>query len=107
MQDDAADELYIEMAHTDSSFAGLSYEGKCLRQQLIQGFTVGESFPEFGSFLRECRVGQLRKFLFIAVDDGNGPAHMTQDAIIPAAKQLGDHISNHCRNKKISGLVQK
>jgi len=50
MQVDAADELYIIMAHAKRALAGFAHSGECFRQKLVQALAFGETRAEFISF---------------------------------------------------------
>jgi hypothetical protein len=59
MQDDAADQLDIEMAHAERSDRCLSSDGKRLRQKAFERFTVGMALFEFGGFRAEFSVREF------------------------------------------------
>ena len=46
MQDDATNQLHIEVAHAGGADAGFPDDGKCLRQNFVQGCSL-ESFALF------------------------------------------------------------
>ena len=107
VQDDAADELYVEMAQADAALARLPDQGERLGQNVVQAFVPGDPLPEFGGFLRERRIRQLGIFLLKGVDVGDRLAHALEDAFVTAAEYLCNNVANHDRCRWILGLVQR
>ena len=58
MQHHAADQLHIEMTHAERTLGRLADGCKRLRQQLVQGRTLGDALPELGSLGLELIVAQ-------------------------------------------------
>ena len=56
MQHHAADQLHIEMAHTQYALGGFTHNGKCLDQQTIQRCTGGELGAEFVGLCAQIRI---------------------------------------------------
>ena len=50
VKNDTTDKLYTVMLHSKDTFAGLTYNGKCLRKQVIQCLSLFETFLELSRF---------------------------------------------------------
>ena len=59
MQDNAADELYPVGAHAQNPVRGLPNGGKGLRQNVVQGFALGEPLLEDPGLALQLRLGHL------------------------------------------------
>ncbi len=95
VQHHAADQLHIEMAHAESSFRRLAHDRKCLRQEVIEGFTGGQTLLELSCFRLEVIVGECLELYLEAVNLVNLRLHPLQVAFILAANNLLNNISNH------------
>ena len=60
VQDDSADKLHVEVAHVQGSFGDFPHGGKCFRENVVQGFPVGEALAEFRRQLRQLHIGAAR-----------------------------------------------
>ena len=60
VQDDPAEDLHVEVPHVLGAEGGLAAGGKCLGQEVVERFTVGEPLAEFRrqgpKFFRALRV---------------------------------------------------
>ncbi len=95
VQNDATDQLHIEMTHAESSFRRLAHDRKCLRQEVIEGFTGGQTLLELSCFRLEVIVGECLELYLEAVNLVNLRLHPLQVAFILAANNLLNNISNH------------
>ena len=59
MQKKSAYELYFERTFAENSVRCLAYKGKCIRQNGIQFFAVGDLFFEFESPFRHLSIRKL------------------------------------------------
>ena len=72
LEDDAADELFVEVAQTDAAAGGLTHGGEGLRQKIVQRFTRLETRAELVGLGAELSVRarlHLRFELVHALDD--------------------------------------
>ena len=58
MQDDAADQLHVEVPHVQHAAAGLADDGEGFGQQVVERLAVGEPGAELVGLLAELLVGQ-------------------------------------------------
>ena len=70
MQHDTTDELYRIMFHVQHTFCRLTYGSKCLRKDIIQGFTVCKTLLEDTGIITQfliglCLHGRTQRFDFI------------------------------------------
>ncbi len=59
MQDDAADQLLVEVAHVQNAPAGLAHDGERFHQQVVERRSLGQFFFEFDGFGGQVDVGKL------------------------------------------------
>jgi acylphosphatase len=88
VQDHAADELHVEVAHVDHAAAGLAAHGEGLGQDAVQAFAIGDALPEFyglGAQLVVALFAQVGLELADARDDG---AHAFEDTRVSGAEDL-------------------
>ena len=58
VQDHAADELHVEMAHVEHALGRLAHDGKGFRQQIVQCLALGKTLLELRSLGTQCLVRQ-------------------------------------------------
>ena len=59
VQDDAADQLHVEMAHVEEAAAGFADYGKGFDEQVVQRRALGQFFLEFDGFGGQIDIGKL------------------------------------------------
>ena len=59
VQDHAADQLHIEVAHVEDAAAGFADDGEGFDQEVVERGAVGELFFEFDGFGGQIDVGEL------------------------------------------------
>ncbi len=95
MQNDAADQLHVEVAHVKEAAAGFAHGGEGFDEQVVEGGALGQFFLEFDSFGGEIDIGELLEGggqLVDGVDEGlNG----LDFAFVFGAKDLGQDDINH------------
>ena len=55
VEDDAADELDVEVPHVQHAAAGLAHDGERFRDQVVERRSAGEPLPELGGLARAAR----------------------------------------------------
>ena len=95
VQDKAADELHIVMTLPEDPPACLAHHGKGLGQKLIQGGAAGYLLLELQGLGGELRIAQFLNGRLQVIDPGHHLAHLLQDSIILAAKNLGKYRADH------------
>ena len=68
MEHDAADHLYVEMAHTHDTLRRLTHRRKCLRQNVIKRFAGSQAVTENLGLTLQPLVIHDRNFVFERVD---------------------------------------
>ncbi len=86
VQDDAADQLDVEVALAQGALAGLAHGGEGLGQQVVEGFAVGETLPEDRRAPGELGVRKLHQVPLEAVDPLDHGKDALQRAIVGAAE---------------------
>ena len=59
MQDDAADQLHVEVAHVEDAAAGFADDGEGFDEQVVERGAVGELLLEFDGLGGQFGVGEL------------------------------------------------
>ena len=95
VQGHAADQLDIEMAHTQHPLTRLSGDRKGLGENLVQAFTVRDSLPELGCFARELLVIERRSGIDQGIDLLYHLAHAFQFPVIAGTEQFLQAVANH------------
>ena len=75
MQDHAADQLDVEMAHVEDAAAGLAADGEGFDQQVVERFAVGDALLEFDGFGGQFGVGELLDLGLEIVDGRDDRTH--------------------------------
>ena len=98
VQHHAADQLHIKVTHAKHTLAGLSYDRKGFRQDLVkdralvvQASGVGKPLLEGSRFATQFVVGKRVKFLLQQVDIGNDRLVALQLAGIGITQQELEH----------------
>ncbi len=68
VQHDAAQNLHGEMTHPEHTVRGFPAGSKCVRENIVQGFSVGKAFLECGGLCFQFCVGHGTVFFFPAKD---------------------------------------
>ena len=71
VEDDAADELDVEVAHLRRAAGGLADDGEGLDEDVVEGGALGELLPEFGRLGPELGVGEGLDAGFEVADGGD------------------------------------
>ena len=88
MQNDAADELDVEVPHVEDAAAGLAADGEGFDQQVVERLAVGDALLEFDGFLGEFGVGELLEPGFEIVDGGDDWTHPLDFAFVPGPEDF-------------------
>ena len=59
VQNDAADQLHVEVAHVEHAAAALADHGEGFREQVVERGALGELLPELDGLVGQFLVGQL------------------------------------------------
>ena len=95
MQNHAADQLHVKMAHAHDPLAGFTHDSKGLTQQVIKHLAVGKSLPEFVRLGTKFIVTQRSHALFKRADRFHLRAHALDQSGVSAAKQLLQNLRYH------------
>ena len=71
VQDDAADQLDVEVAHVEDAAAGFAADGEGFDQQVVERLAIGDALLEFDGFRGQLGVGELLELGLEIVDGGD------------------------------------
>ena len=112
VEDHAADELDIEVAHADGAAAGLADDGECLGEEVVEGILFGgvdgflvvlvdagagvvDALAELDGPLAELLVGECGDISFESVDLMDGGEEALDGAFVAGAEDFGDDVVEH------------
>ena len=99
VQGHAADQLHVKVAHLHHALGGFAHHGESFRQKLIQRFALAQPLFELLRFGADLLVGQLLELRLQRVDARHRLAVLLEQAIVTAAKELGQKSKGHTRRK--------
>jgi hypothetical protein len=102
VQDHAADQLHVEMAHPERAPRSLADRGKRLREQVLEVLAAGQALTEFGRLALELLVAQRLERVFQRVRAGDVSVVAVQQPLVAAPEQPGKPIG-HDRTSKGQG----
>ena len=91
----AADELNVKVPHAEHAAACFAHNGKCLGQQVLQIFALGESVTKFRGFCSKLIVAELLHGGFKLIDFYTALAVLLDETVIAAAENLGKKGVKH------------
>jgi len=95
VQDHAADQLDIVMAHAEHAAAGFTADRERFGQHLVQGFTVSDALLELRGLGLELLVGELFDFRLQRIDLGDDAVELAQLSFITTAEDAGKQAVDH------------
>ncbi len=95
MQDDAADELHVEVPHVQRAFARLAYHRERFREQVVERFALGETVAELDGLAAQLLVRELLDLWFFGADLDNQRSESFQLAIVGCANDLRQEGVNY------------
>ena len=109
MEDDAADQLHVEVPHVQHAAAGLADDGKGFRNQIVKrraATAPAEPLPEFGGLRAQRVVGQALDLGFLGVDFGDERPNPFQLAIVRGADDFREEgVDNHAGDDPLMGRL--
>ena len=90
----ATDELDIERAQAEGAPGGLTGDRKCLRQQILERFSLTDALPELICLVGEIAVAEAFQALFEGGYRPDGFCHLPQKALIAAAEQASKNVGH-------------
>ncbi len=94
VEDNAADQLHVEMAHVQEAAAGFADHGESFNQQVVEGRALGQLFLELDGLGGEVDIGELLDGWFQVVDGGDEGLNGLDFARVFGAKNLGQDCVN-------------
>ncbi len=88
VQNDAADQLHIEVPHIQDAASGFAAHGEGFDQQVVQGLAVGDALLEFHGLLGQFGVGKLLERGFEIVDGGDHWTEPLDFAFVPGPEDF-------------------
>ena len=82
------DELHVEVAHAHDALTRLTYNGKCFRQQLVQGLAVAQALAELISLGGQGSIVERRHGFFQGVDLLDGFPHALEFAVVAGTEDF-------------------
>ncbi len=97
VEDDAADELHVEVPHVQHAAAGLADDGKGFRNQIVERRRRSPSRCRNSAvFARSCVVGEALDFGFLRIDFGDERPNPLQLAVVRGADDFREEgVDNH------------
>ena len=95
MENDAADELDVEVAHPGRPAGGLADDGEGLGEDVVHGGALGELLLELGGLCPQLVVGQGLEAGLEVVDDGDERLDLLEGAVVIGAEQLAGNPLVH------------
>ena len=96
VQDDAADQLDVEVAHVQHAAAGFADYGKGFRNEVVERRSAGEPLPELGGLRHQLVVGEALDFRFLGIDLGDERPNPLQLAVVCRANNFRQEgVDNH------------
>jgi hypothetical protein len=86
MQDDAADQLHVEVAHVQHALARLADHRECLGKQFVERLACGVALLEFRGLGPQCVVGECGDRGFERVDGADRVRVLAQQAFVAATE---------------------
>src|SRR5690606_31873728 len=96
VQDHAADQLHIVVAHAQDADAGLAADREGLGQDLVERFAVCDAFLELGRPGLELFVAERLHLRLERVDLLDDTAELLEQALVAAAGDAGKQTIEHC-----------
>ena len=93
MEDDAADELDVEVAHADAPPRRLADDGEGLRQDVVHALAVGQALAELVGLGAQLGVAQRLDGGLEVVYPGDDRAHLLDRRLVAVAEYLLKHLS--------------
>jgi len=95
VQDDAADQLHVEVAHIEEAAAGFADHGEGFDEQVVEGRALGQFFLEFDGLGGQVDVGKLLDVRLEVVDGGDDRLNGLDFPLVFGAKNLGQNSVDH------------
>ena len=95
MEGHAANQLHVEVPHTQRTHTRFAYHGKGLGKQLIEFLALTQSRAEIVGFGAQCVVVQGLHRFFKRVDAGDDFAHSFQLPVVTGAKYFFHGRNQH------------
>jgi hypothetical protein len=89
MQDHAADQLHVEMAHLQHALAGLAADREGFRQDRVERLALGDARLQFGRLGLQFGIRQLFQGRFQRIDLANGLLVLLEQPLVAATENLG------------------
>src|ERR1035438_7618885 len=94
VEDHAAHQLDVEMAHVELAAAGLADHGKGWNQEVVEGGALSDLFFEFNSFGGQVDIGELAHPGFQSGDSGHGGQHGFDFTLVLGSEDSGQKSIN-------------
>ena len=94
MQDDAADQLHVEVPHVEDAAAGFADCGKGFGQQIVERRAVRDSLFEINRFGGKIVIRELLHRRLQIVDGRDDRTHRLDFALVASAENLGQTVAS-------------
>ena len=95
VQDDAADQLHVEVAHMQDTPAGFADDGEGFNEQIVERGALGDFFLEFDGLGGKVDIGEGLELRFQFVNGGNSRPKRFYFALVFGAENLCQYCVNH------------
>src|SRR5690606_30645237 len=96
VQDHAADQLHVVVAHAQDADAGLAADREGLGEDLVERFAVGDALLEFRGLGLQLFVAEGLHLRLEGVDLLDDAAELLEQALVAAAEDAGKQTIEHC-----------
>jgi len=95
VQDHAADQLHVEMAHIEHALGRFAHHGKGLRQQVFQHLALGQPLLQLRGLGAQRIVRQRGNGRLQRVDALHGLAVTLDEPVVTAAENASEDAGEH------------
>ncbi len=99
MQNDAANQLHVEVAHIQDAPAGFAANGEGFYQKVVEGCAVRHALFEFDRFRRKILIGKFLQLRFERIDGRDHWLNAFDLSIMFSAKDFGERTFDHKRGQ--------
>jgi len=107
VEDDAAHQLDVEVAHLEDALAGLPDDGERLGEEVVERFAVLDPLAESGDFRGKPVVGERAELWLERVYPVHGRADPVEDPLVLRTEHLFQEVSKHDGAPRTIGQFRK
>ena len=105
VQDHAADQLHVEVAHPEHPDGGFAADRERLRQQLVQRFALADAPTELFGLGLQRLIGEPLHLRFQRIDLLDDAVELLEQAFVAAAEDAGEQAVEHGAGSSVAGCA--